>query len=375
MNYILLLLMLNGLLYSEDFTYHFNFNTKTPYKKEAILLNLELTQTNKDIVLMFDFDIQPSEEYTFRRLNIQEQDKYHNAQVHYTYLLYPLHSGLINIQFKLTKKITTDESIAYSFSGDRDNVKTLVTKDTKVLLPPIQIDVKPLPLGTQIVGDFNLTFKESLTDPQPYEPSAFSFTIKGHGYTPIINKIFTKKEVPFTIFKEKPIVTSFETTKGTESTVQFLMALSHQDHFIRPSIEIKAFNPKTKHAYTLKIPKRAYNIKAIHPNQLLDTQNTPLAKNYDYSWIKTLFSYLIVFFAGYLTSLSLKWHKKTNKQDINTLHQKIKDSHTKRDLLQLLIATDTKLYKKSIQSLEASLYKNSKINFNQLKDTLCKTLF
>ncbi|MCW8821524.1 MAG: hypothetical protein OQK45_04780, partial [Sulfurovum sp.] len=80
-------------LQAEDFMYSFNVDKKTPYVKEAVVLTFDINQTNHDIVLLFNFNIKESQDYTFQRLDIQETDSYHNVKIHYVYLIYPLRSG------------------------------------------------------------------------------------------------------------------------------------------------------------------------------------------------------------------------------------------------------------------------------------------
>ena len=126
----ILFLLLSTLIYGKDFIHDIRVDNENPYVKEGIVLSLELNQTNPDIVLLFNFDIKKSKDYEFRRLNSIEHDTYHNAHLKYIYLVYPLKEGHVEVEFNLLKKVTTDESITYSYSGDRDNVETLVTKDT-----------------------------------------------------------------------------------------------------------------------------------------------------------------------------------------------------------------------------------------------------
>lgn len=110
-------------LNARDFDYTVRVDKTNPYVKEAVILTVDVNQTNHDMVLLFDFDLVKSKSYSFQRIDIKEIDVYHAVQIQYTYLLYPLQSGIVDIAFNLTQKATTDESVAYSFSGDRDNVK------------------------------------------------------------------------------------------------------------------------------------------------------------------------------------------------------------------------------------------------------------
>jgi len=359
---------------AKDFNYHFTLEKHQPYLKEPVILTLDINQTNKDLVMMFDFDIVKSKEYTYQRLDIKESDTYHNAHLLYTYLLYPLKAGEIHINFKLIQKLATDEGIAYSFSGDRDNVKMLMTKDSKIDLKPLTLHVKPLPLKTQLVGDFTLDYKENSEIPKPYEPVGFSFILKGMGFVPIVQNIFSK-ELNATIFKEKPLVHSHASLKGSSHTVKYNMAFSHDKSFTREAINIHCFNPKTEKSYILTIPKKDYTIQSIDKNTLLDKTDTPKATDYNYRWIKEWFIYLVIFIAGYMTAMSIRWSKRHTSPSKDILKEKIENTTTPKELLQLLLATDTQKYAESIRILENSIYQDAKINFKQLKGKLCKTSF
>ncbi len=353
-------------LQAEDFTYTFNTDTQNPYVKEAVVLTLDLNQTNHDVVLLFNFNINKSEDYTFQRLDIKETDSHHNAKIHYVYLIYPLKSGDINITFDLLKKVTTDDSVAYSFSGDRDNVKGLVTKNTHISLPPLQLQVKPLPEETVLVGDFALTYNIKRHQANAYEPLPFQVTITGSGYPPLLESILPK-DGNFTRFTEKPIVKSIATSGGAQSTVTYPMALSHSKDFTLSPIVLKAFDPKTEKSYTLDVPLQHFDIQEVPPYSLVDKVDSPDVLKEDWSWLSRLFSYIVVFAAGYLTALGWKWKKRQSHKESHPLIQKIQKCKDEKALLQVLIAADSKNFTSSIEKLEASLYGNGKINLNKVK--------
>jgi len=353
-------------LQAEDFTYSFNTDHPTPYVKEAVVLTLDLNQTNHDVVLLFNFSIDKSEDYTFQRLDIKETDSYHNAKIHYVYLVYPLKSGDVNITFSLLKQVTTDDSVAYSFSGDRDNVKGLVTTDTHINLPPLQLKVKALPEGTALVGDFALTYDIKKYQANAYEPLPFHVSIKGEGYPPLIDTLLPQ-EGNFTRFTEKPIVKSIATRKGSQSTVTYPMALSHSQSFTLSPIVLKAFDPQREKSYTLEVPSQHFDIQEVATHSLVDKVDSPDVLKEDWSWLSTLLGYLVVFSAGYLTALSWKWKKKQSKKEEHPLIQKIQNCKDEKALLQVLIAADSKHFTSSIEKLEASLYGNGKINLNKVK--------
>ncbi|WP_415406879.1 hypothetical protein ACLHDG_14115 [Sulfurovum sp. CS9] len=367
---ILLVLLCTLWLSAEDFKHHFTLSNTSPYVKEAVIMTLDLNQTNRDKVLFFHFVLKKSPDYEFHRLNVKETEVHHTAQVHYEYLIYPLRSGEIQLHFDLIQKATTEENLAYSFSGDRDNVKGLTTVDTQIDLPPLTLKAKALPKGTSLVGDFSLTHSLKTNKAKAYEPLPFQVTITGSGYPPLLKDLFPEN-INFTLFKEKPIVNAVNNSQGTRSTVIYPMALSHSKSFDLGPIVLKAFDPKTQKSYKLRVAEQHFDIRKVDVKSLVDKIDSPKPLESDWSWLTTilmtLFSYLVVFGAGYLTAISLKWKKKSTEQTSHPLKKKIEACKDEKALLQLLMAADSKQFALSIEKLEKGLYRNGKINFNKVK--------
>lgn len=367
---IFLLALSLGLLHAEDFSYTFKVDKTDPYVKEPVILTLELNQTNPDMVLLFSFDLVQSDTYRFQRLDSKVTDIHptpglHNAKVKYVYLIYPLQPGKIDLEFKLIKKVTNDESVAYSYSGDRDNVKTLVTKDTLVTLPSLILHAKALPKKTQLVGDFTLEHTLKNKRAKAYEPIAFEIRIKGKGFPPVIDDFF--EDVNITLFKEKPLVKSIATSEGTHNTIRYPMALSHHKDFTLPKIEIPVFNPYTQESYTLNVPSQYFSIKDVNRSMLVDKIDDPKPFESDWSTLTAFFTYLLVFAAGFVSALLLKWQRKSKEVVISTLQKKIESTPDAKTLLQLLMAHDSHHFADIIKVLEDSLYGNGKINLSKVK--------
>jgi len=361
------IISLLSFLQAEDFTYDLNVSKQHPYVKESILLTFDVKQTNHDIVLLFDFDLVKSKSYSYQRVDIQETGKSHALHIRYDYLVYPLHDGEIDIQFKLRKKVTTDDSVAYSFSGDRDNVKGLITKNYDVNLSPFTLDVKPLPKETLLVGNFTLDYTLKKTKAHAYEALPFNLTLKGEGYPPLLDQIFPK-DINFTLFTEKPQINTLSSRQGTHSTVNYAMALSHNKDFMLPAISLKAFNPHSQKTYTLHIPQQIFKITDINKTTLVDKTDIPPLLKEDWNWIKTLFLYLIIFISGYLTATSIQWKRKPRKKEtIHPLMEKIKLATNEKDLLQILMADNSQHFSHCIKTLEDSLYANGKISLRKVK--------
>jgi len=364
---LLLFILLCTLLGAEDFSFDAQVDVPHPFVKEPVILQVDLKRTNPDIVVLFTFDLKPSPDYTFRRIDSKEIDRYHDAKVHYTYLIYPLRSGKIDIGFDLTKRVTNDESVKESFAGDRDTVKFLETKDSKVNLPPLSLEVKPLPKGTQLVGDFTLRYELGTTHAKAFEPIAFRVTISGKGYPPLVEPL-VKTSGDFTLFTEKPIVKSRYTQEGTYSTVTYPMALSAKKDFTLPHIQIAAFDPKQTRSYQLSIPQTRFTIEAPDVNTLVDKVDTPKPYRLDMDWVGTLIKYLIVFGAGFASGWL--WRRQRRERTRNTVHplvEKIDTVKEKKALLQLLVAHDATTFAPVIAAIEADLYDKKSTPLKTLK--------
>ena len=366
---LLLLLFYSTIAWSEDFSHSFTVDNHQPYVKEAVLLKLEIKQTNHDKVLFFNFDLKKSPNYRFQRVAIQEQGKNHFAYRQYSYLIYPLKAGKINLNFKLQKRATTDEGISYSYSGDRDNVKGLETVDSDIPLAPISLDVKSLPKGTELVGNFKLQYQFKTHHAKAYQAIPFELKIKGHGYSPLLKNILLS-ESNITLFTEQPLIKSVSSIKGTENTISYSMALSNSKSFSLKERTIKAFNPKTQKSYTLTIPQQDFTIEPIEPSSLVDKEDFPKPLESDFSWLGNFFSYFIVFVAGYLTALALEMREKSKPKTEHPLYRKIKKSKNAKELLQLLMANNQDAFKTTIEALENVIYNKSKTSFKSIKEVL-----
>jgi hypothetical protein len=355
-------------LYAGDFEYFVKVNTVNPYVKEAVILSFDVNQSNHDIVLFFDFDIEKDPSYEAQRVNIQDDDSYHHAQIRYTYLIYPLQKGAIDIRFRLTQKATTDESVAYSFSGDRDNVKTLETKDSPIQIPPLRLMVKALPKDTKLVGAFSLDYTLNTHHAQIHEPIPLQIMIKGQGYPPILPHILPK-HTDYKQFKQAIKKKSISNNQGTQNKIHYTMAISHTQSFDLEAIKIQAFDPKQNKSYILNIPKQAFNISTPSKSSLLDKENTTAIEAINWQWLKNLWSYLLVFVLGYTLAyfgkkISLPFYQQKQK---HPLINKIEKAPSHKALLQILIAIQDKKYTKPIEALESVCYQKKHIKLSKIK--------
>ena len=352
-NILIILFLLSILSNADDFNYNLSVDNKNPFIKEAVVIKIDFQQTNPNIVLMFDFDILKSDNYNFKRLHAREDDIHHDTKASYTYLLYPLKDGNLDVEFKLIKKVTTDESVAYSFSGDRDNVKGLVTTDTKINIIPLKLHVKKLHTKTMLVGDFKLEYSIQKKQALAYEPINMQVTIKGKGYPPKF-KQFPLVDNNFKLFRDKPLSTIDIVDNYINSKTTYSLALSAIKSFTFNEVSIKAFNPKTNTTYFLMIPKQTFDITKLEKKELVDKIDNPKKKqNYLKAFLYFLVIFLAGFISGYFFKLKIKKQIADTKKDIKI---KKHNCRTKEALHKMLLSNNDNKYKKVIKECEKLLY-------------------
>ena len=363
---LVILLLLSAVLSAEDFTAHIETDNHTPYVKEAVLLSVDFNQTNPLPVLLFQFKVLPSKAYRIHQIYARHDDTLHHTHHHNLYEIYPLRAGDINITFSLVKRVTNDEKVRYFASGDRDDFKKLDTTDYPVSLPPVQLHVKPLPKGTQLVGDFKLDYTLKKRQADAYEPIPLKVTITGDGYPPVLFRII-KPNQDFTLFSEKPITHIRHSQKGTHSTVIYPMAVSAARSFTLPETTLQAFNPKTAHSYTLTIPAEEISVTPVDKTALVDNVDNPKPLRVNWAWLYPLLGYLSAFIAGFATAWLMKQRRTQTRTQTHPLKAKIDACADEKALLALLMAQGDKRFESIIGKLEASLYGNQKQTLKSLK--------
>jgi len=365
-NSLLLLFLICMPLAAENFTYDFHVDKPTPYKNEPIRLSVDIRQTNPDVVLFFNFAVSPSKAYRVVQIDTVQNTTLHHSNIHYLYVLYPLKEGPIDVTFDLVERVTDEHKVAYSFSGDRDDFKKLETIDHKVEVPPLHLDAKPLPKGTELVGDFTLDWEIRQHTAEAYEPINMKVVIKGEGYPPVLDHIFPQEgEVSF--FRQPPVVKNFPDKKSIRYEVTYTMAVSHHESFTLSSVKLHAFNPKTEKSYVLEIPEQHFDIQQSDRSILVDKSDTPAPFHLDFEWFLSLLGYLIVFMAGYFSAGIVKSKKKKELASTHPLKEKIHRCKDEKALLQLLMAADRQRFAPEVEALENGLYRSVNISFKKIK--------
>jgi len=361
-----------GLLYADDIEYNFEISNKKPYKNEAIVLDVNISQIDQSKVMFFKFTPKKSKDYEFYQIGFKEDEKYHDLKQHYRYLIYPKREGRVLLEFELIKSITDDDKVAYAISGDRDNVKSLEKKDITIPIEPLVLDVKALPKDTDIVGDYKLSYRVDKTTTDAYEPIHLDIELQGRGKLDTFPLIPESKS--YHLFTQKPTLNTYHTPTDIKSVMKWEYAILSKESFILPKIVLHAFNPKREESYNLILPNQKIEVRAIAKENLVDREDTPPPmKPLDWSWIGWLLSYITVFIAGYLMPKDIFKRDIAKKSKDREFKEKIARVKSHKELLQILLLDDRVKYQESIEDLESVIYGDSKIPLKKIKkELMCK---
>jgi hypothetical protein len=370
LKYLVSLMLLLSVGFANDISYSFHISNKAPYQNEAIFLDFNISQEDHSRVMRFKFTLKESDAYSFHQIEFKENDEYHHLKHHYMYLIYPKKVGKVALEFSMIKSLTDDDKVAYAISGDRDNVKGLVKKDSVEKLEPLLLEVKALPKGTALVGDYKLTYELDKTSTEAYDPVHLSVHLKGKGNIPTLKLL--PKSKSYNLFTQAPKIKSFHNTKGTQNSIEWDYAISGKENFVLPKVLLKAFNPSSKKSYELLIPSQAITVIQVAKESLVDKEDTPsISSSTDWSWLGWLFSYLAVFVAGFLMPkdiLERRWGKKS----LLVIKDEVAEAKTDKELLKVLLARHDINDKEAIGLLEERIYRGKKVALSSIKKILVK---
>jgi len=362
------------------FTYALNANTKqatfelTAQKKslvvkEALEVKFVTHQSNHDDVMFFFLEPKKSDDYKIILLNKVAKDlAYHDKEAIFTYLVFPLKSGEISVDFKFTIKVASDEAVAQVYQGSRDNVKWIETINTDVFLEPIKLEVKELDQKVDLVGDFTLSATLAKENIFAYESANISYTLNGTGFN---NFSFEPIEALKNVELFKDVTKHYDkaTPSGYELHREFNYALvSSHDIYVKAK-KFNCYSPKLQQYYTLQTQNYIVKVQNFDKTQLLDEENYPQT-NSNFKFIGDFFTYLLVFLSGYLTAkyMPTSYFEKYKK------FQDIKNAKNAKDLLYVLMHSYDKYdFKEHYEALNEIVYYNGKKSeFKKIKKSILK---
>ncbi|QSZ42423.1 hypothetical protein GJV85_09990 [Sulfurimonas aquatica] len=346
-------------------------NKYTPYIKEAVEIKLTTQQVDRELNMFYFLKPKESSEYHIVLLNKKaEEPEYHYKKAEYIYLLFPLKSGEIKVEFDFTIKVASDEAVAQVFQGSRDNVKWIETIDTKVNLTPITLHVKELKKEVDLVGDFTITSELKNSSIHSYESANIVYTLNGVGYhnfsTTPINSIENVE-----LFSDITKHYDKATSQGYDIHRDFNYALVSANSFIVPSQKIECYSPKKDTYYTLSTQEYKVDVKQMGISTLVDEVDHPKNSN-DYRYLLDYLIYISIFIAGFISAKLIP----SNFTYYNDEFKDIKDSKNAKELLYLLLHKYYKQeFKDQYEILNDIVYnKKNKSEYKKVKQEVLKRL-
>jgi hypothetical protein len=354
-------------------SYSLHANKTAVHLKEAVEIKFEATQQDHSNVMFFFLEAKDSNNYKIVLLQKKEKDlSYHNKKTTFTYLLFPLKSGEIKVDFNLTIKLASDEAVAQVYRGGRNNVKWIETTNTTIDLKPLVLQVETLDGDTELVGEFTIVSKMKDDHIKAYESANITYYLEGTGYDEITIDPIGKID-GVTVFTDVTQDINKATKEGYQIQREYDYALVSDKDFSIKGKEIKCYSTKHQNYYTIKIPPYNIRVDKLDNSNLLDNEDYP-NESYDFDNIKNLFIYAIIFLSGFISAkfipTTLKISRKKEK------FSDIKNSKTPKELLLILMDNYRNYHlEKTYSEIESLLYgaKHEK-SFKTIKKELLESL-
>ncbi|WP_415397979.1 BatD family protein [Sulfurimonas sp. CS5] len=228
----------------------------------------------------------------------------------------------------------------------------------------LTLDVKPLPKGVNLVGDFSIMATADKSEINPNEALNLTIEVIGNGNLEDI-KSFKPYIEGVNIFDEKIVI------NGNKLT-QKIAFVAENDFVIKPFV-LKYFNPRTKEIKTISTNEISIKVKNAKPKEELTIKReekevpkvvmeaSPL-KSY---WIIVIFIFGL--FSGILVMLLKPWKFLKKEKSVS-----IKDPKTL--LVKLFPYRDDTQVQSIVDILEKNIYSDSKIEIDKklLKEIIKK---
>ena len=233
----------------------------------------------------------------------------------------------------------------------------------------LNISVKPLPKGVDIVGEFTINATVDKHEISPNEALNVTVTVSGKGNLEDI-KTFKPFIDGVSVFDEKISVVNLKLSQK--------MALVADNDFVVPSFSLTFYNPKTKKVVMIKSKEISIKVKGAKVQQELNIKRDDSLKtetvvvkevvkegSISLAWLGAAF--VLGVLSTILIMLLKPWDYIKREKSFN-----IKDH--KLLLVKLLPYQDDKEVKKMIDRLEKNLYSKEKVEIDKkaLKEIVTK---
>jgi hypothetical protein len=343
--------------------YHFKVSNYNPFVKEAVEIEFTVTQLDKSAVMFFELKPHNSKDFELHIVGKRDTKKsYHESKTVYKYMLFPLKSDKIELNFDFKVLEASDAAVEKFYTGNRDVINPMATKDTDIVLKPLVFEVKEVRDDVALIGDYRLDVDVGKTDIASFEQLNIVYTLEGQGYPSKLK----------TLLPQINGVEQFlELERQKDGKDIFHYAFLSKSDFVVPAVEIACFSPTKRKYYTLKVPAQNIKVASVDVTNVLDEKDSYPTTAFDWSSLLPYLNGFLLMLSGYIIAKldPMQYLKKSQKQQ-NLMHQKIKDAKDEKSLMRVLISSNERKFKPFIEQLESSIYDDKKCDLNKLKASL-----
>ena len=270
-------------------------STTHPFVKEPVFVQLHYKDREYKNIVWVKFAPKKSPLYEVVLL----KKEHHNGEYNFSYLLFPLKSGQIEIAYTLKVKKAALEDIEQDILGTGyEQTNPVEGKVYKKDVKSTILHVKPVK-EVDLYGDFNLRMHVHPKKVASFEPVYVDIALDGIGYPPKIANLLHIKGAK--VLADKPKKDVVYTPKGAKISYSFKYAIMSDTNFTIPPIKLTEFD---FHSYKT-LSTQPVKILVVPPKNLVDTKNEPKKIVPFFEMFKALFGYLAIFVAGILSGVVL----------------------------------------------------------------------
>jgi hypothetical protein len=237
-------------LYSFDLTVDKN----EVYVGEGIKLQIEFKYRKDLNIVSLEFEKPEFDGFWVKKLksDVKKNDPIYNYQsLHY--LLFPQKPGKQEIGVMKINVLTLDNKYANSFFF------TGATNSTPVYSNVINLNIKPLPQGIDLIGKFAMEGSVDKKIVQAGEPVSYRLKIKGEGNIDDIKEL--KLEIPGVTIYENPAKKKYSIQKGNYGGVyDKVFSIVAAEDFVIPSVTLQYFDKGLNQVKALRTQEYAVQV-------------------------------------------------------------------------------------------------------------------
>ena len=344
------------------------------YVGEAIEFTLKFKYKKNLEIVNLDYKKPTFENFWVKELKPQEkQDNFiEYVEQEIKYLLFPQKEGIVDLDAVRIDVVTVKNNYNGGFYLSTPTVSTPVYSNK------LKLNIKALPQGINLIGDFKIKSTIDKTAVKQGEAVSFKLYVDGRGNIDDLDEIALK--IPSATIYDNPAKKEYDLKNnlygGSYSKIYSIVA---KNDFTIPSVEIKYFDPNTKQIKIVKTKSYDIKVEAIEvKNSTLEVQEVKKVVKEKVTVVKIDQNEKILYFIIGLCSgifvviiyLLIKNRKKTKTE--TPLIKLVKKSKSPDELFKVLV-----VYINIDEELDKIIYKLENLSFSEYKEekkNILKTL-